>query len=178
MFYYKPTYNCVSIQIHTLMTHNIPVISLCDRNKCREYFFHLLNRWTKRKDVFDSSAVVIWAGTGTWAPDSRPLFFPLDSCGASWSWLSVCVFLLPAPAPLSSQGRVSWFGDLPRYLFSLFLFVPLVSLKQNLLDRKIISGGRRHTSSCCVPKPEFPNIVYWSFQSGVLETALLDILLL
>lgn len=90
----------------------------------------------------------------------------------------VCVFLLPAPAPLSSQGRVSWFGDLPRYLFFLFLIVPLVSLKQNLLDRKIISDGRRHTSSCCVPKPEFPNIVYWSFQSGVLETAFLDILLL
>lgn len=57
MSYYKPSYNCVSM--HTLMTHSIPVISLFDRNKCREYFFHLLNRWTKTKDIFDSSAVVI-----------------------------------------------------------------------------------------------------------------------
>lgn len=46
------------IYIYTLITHNVLVTSLFDRNKCREYFFHLLNRWTKR-EVFDSSPVVI-----------------------------------------------------------------------------------------------------------------------
>lgn len=87
---------------------------------------------------------------------------------------SCCQLQPPSVPRVGSAGLVTCPGICPLSC----LIVPLVSLKQNLLDRKIIPDGRRHTSSCCVPKPEFPNIVYWSFQSGVLETDFVGILLL
>lgn len=157
------------------------MIFLFIRNTRREFFFRLFDRWMKRDrdKVFDSSPMVVWAGTWTQAPDCRPVFFLLDSCGASWTGMWMYVFLLPHPAPLTSQGRINWFGDLPRYMFSSFLLY-LHPSREIYLDRKTTPDGRGYLSSSCVPKPEFPNIFYWTFQNSVVEVAFfsVDILLI
>lgn len=140
-------YKCVCVA-HTCMQLWFCLIGTNKRD-----IFHLLNKWIIKRQ---KKSLFLWlmfirARTKTQAPASRPVFFLLDSC-VCWTGALICMFLLTRLVPLSSQGSLSWFGKLPRYLSS-YLLLHMPPSREINLDRQTTPDGRGYMSSSCISKP-------------------------